>query len=75
MQQEQPLEFLKSIHRRKTSALIEASLQLGGVAGGASLDHLECLAEYGRRIGLAFQIIDDCLDRRKYRRTTGQAHP
>jgi geranylgeranyl diphosphate synthase, type II len=56
------LEFLKSIHRRKTSALIEASLQLGGVAGGASLDHLRCLASYGRAIGLAFQIIDDCLD-------------
>ncbi len=62
-QQEQPLEFLKSIHARKTSALIEASLQLGGVVGGASLDHLSCLAEYGRRIGLSFQIIDDCLDR------------
>ncbi len=58
----QPVEFLKSIHRRKTSALIEASLQLGGVAGGASLDHLRALVEYGRAIGLAFQIVDDCLD-------------
>ncbi len=56
------LEFLKSIHRRKTSALIEASLQLGGVAGGANLDHLKCLAEYGQAVGLAFQIVDDCLD-------------
>jgi geranylgeranyl diphosphate synthase type II len=57
-----PLEFLQGIHRRKTSALIEASLQLGGVAGGATLDHLKRLAEYGRCIGLAFQIVDDCLD-------------
>lgn len=57
-----PLEFLKSIHRRKTSALIEASLQMGGVAGGGSLDHLNSLSTYGRAIGLAFQIIDDCLD-------------
>ncbi len=56
------LEFLKSIHRRKTSALIEASLQLGGLAGGAALDHLKSLRNYGRAIGLAFQIIDDCLD-------------
>lgn len=57
-----PLEFLQSIHRRKTSALIEASLQLGGVVGDAGLDHLRHLAEYGRCIGLAFQIVDDCLD-------------
>ncbi|MEZ6135163.1 MAG: polyprenyl synthetase family protein [Pirellulaceae bacterium] len=61
-QQSDPLEFLKSIHRRKTSALIEVSLQLGGVAGGASLDHLRCLENYGRAVGLAFQIVDDCLD-------------
>ncbi|MEZ6078325.1 MAG: polyprenyl synthetase family protein [Pirellulaceae bacterium] len=58
----EPLEFLKSIHRRKTSALIEASLQLGGVAGGATLDHLRSLSAYGAAIGLAFQIVDDCLD-------------
>lgn len=58
----EPLEFLKSIHRRKTSALIEASLQLGGVAGGATLDHLRSLRAYGTAVGLAFQIVDDCLD-------------
>jgi geranylgeranyl diphosphate synthase type II len=57
-----PVDFLKSIHRRKTSALIEASLQLGGVAGEASMDHLKCLSIYGQAIGLAFQIVDDCLD-------------
>ncbi len=56
------LEFLKSIHLRKTSALIEASLQLGGLAGGATLDHLKSLGDYGKAIGLAFQIVDDCLD-------------
>lgn len=56
------LGFLKDIHVRKTGALIEASLQLGGVAGGASLDHLKRLSQYGKSVGLAFQIIDDCLD-------------
>lgn len=55
-------EHLKSIHARKTGALIEASLQLGGVAGGGDSDHLNRLSEYGRAIGLAFQIVDDCLD-------------
>lgn len=57
-----PVEFLKQIHRRKTSALIEASLQMGGAVGGADLTQLQALAEYGQRIGLAFQIIDDLLD-------------
>lgn len=61
-QQFQSLEFLNGIHRRKTGALIEASLQLGGVAGRASADHLKILGSYGQAIGLAFQIIDDCLD-------------
>ena len=56
------IEFLKSIHRRKTSDLIEDSLLMGGVAGGANLDHLRCLGLYGQAIGLAFQIVDDCLD-------------
>ncbi len=58
----QPLEFLKSIHRRKTGALIEASLRLGGVVGGGTFDHLNSLGTFGQCIGLAFQIIDDCLD-------------
>lgn len=58
----QPVDFLKSIHRRKTSALIEASLLMGGVVGRASFDHLRCIETYGRAIGLAFQIVDDCLD-------------
>lgn len=61
-QPQDPLEFLKRIHRRKTSALIEASLQMGGVIGGADSEILDCLSQYGQRIGLAFQIVDDCLD-------------
>jgi geranylgeranyl diphosphate synthase type II len=55
-------EHLQHIHLRKTGAIIQASLALGGVAGGASSDHLEMLERYGRAIGLAFQIVDDCLD-------------
>ncbi len=56
------IEQLQAIHARKTGALITASLELGGVAGRAELDHLRGLREFGRRIGLAFQIVDDCLD-------------
>ena len=56
------LEFLKSIHRRKTGALIDASLRIGGIVGGASQEHIEVLGDFGQAIGLAFQIVDDCLD-------------
>lgn len=57
-----PLNFLKKIHRRKTSALIEASLHLGGAIAGASSTQSQALSDYGQAIGLAFQIVDDCLD-------------
>jgi geranylgeranyl diphosphate synthase type II len=56
------LDDLEAIHRRKTGALIEASLQLGGLVAGASRPQLDALAAYGRRLGLAFQITDDLLD-------------
>ncbi|HLA84788.1 MAG TPA: farnesyl diphosphate synthase [Thermoguttaceae bacterium] len=56
------IEPLESIHRRKTGALIEASLRLGGLAAGANPMQLAALAEYGRCVGLAFQIVDDLLD-------------
>jgi geranylgeranyl diphosphate synthase, type II len=55
-------EHLKRIHIRKTGALIEASVCMGGVATGQGLDHLERLRIYGQAIGLAFQVVDDCLD-------------
>jgi len=50
------------IHRSKTGAMICASVVSGGIIGGASEDQLGRLREYGRRIGLAFQIADDILD-------------
>ena len=57
-----PLAYLKSIHRRKTGALIVASLEIGATIGGASRAQLDCLTLFGHNIGLAFQIVDDCLD-------------
>lgn len=35
---------------------------MGGIAAGADQSRIAALREYGRRIGLAFQIIDDVLD-------------
>ncbi|NMC19395.1 MAG: polyprenyl synthetase family protein [Thermogutta sp.] len=56
------LELLERIHRRKTGALIEVSLVLGAVLAGADERQRRALAEYGRCLGLAFQITDDLLD-------------
>ncbi|MGB9687558.1 polyprenyl synthetase family protein [Thermogutta sp.] len=56
------LDLLESIHRRKTGALIEASLMLGGTVAEATEEVLRGLREYGRALGLAFQITDDLLD-------------
>jgi len=53
---------LESIHRRKTGALITASLELGGIVAGAVPERLAALREYGQLLGLAFQITDDLLD-------------
>jgi geranylgeranyl diphosphate synthase type II len=59
---EDPRTALEAIHRRKTGALLAASVRLGGIAGGASAAEDERLAELGHRLGLMFQIADDILD-------------
>lgn len=55
-------EELGEIHRRKTGALIQASVRLGGRVGRVGKDSLAALRIYGDKIGLAFQIADDLLD-------------
>lgn len=45
----------------KTAALIAASLELGALVGGAGTADRGHLAEFGRHLGLAFQIQDDIL--------------
>lgn len=53
---------LEALHRRKTGALLTASLVIGGLAAGAFGATLDGLRTYGRAIGLAFQVTDDLLD-------------
>jgi geranylgeranyl diphosphate synthase type II len=55
-------EALEAIHRRKTGALLRASLRMGAITGGADVEEIEALDAYGRAVGLAFQIVDDLLD-------------
>jgi farnesyl diphosphate synthase len=54
---------IECMHRRKTGALIQASVELGALAAGvANGPAAAALAEFGAEIGLAFQIQDDILD-------------
>ena len=54
--------LLEQIHRAKTGALLRASVRIGAIYGGATPEELESLTDYGERVGLAFQIVDDILD-------------
>ncbi|WP_425448591.1 polyprenyl synthetase family protein [Dethiothermospora halolimnae] len=54
---------LDFIHNNKTSALIEASIVSGAIIGGANDDEINLLRDYGKSIGLGFQIRDDILDK------------
>ncbi len=51
-----------SVHRRKSAALIAASVACGARLGGADRDLLAKLAAFGEEVGVAFQIADDVLD-------------
>ncbi len=53
---------LQTIHERKTGAFLEAAPALGAMAAGATDEVVAGFREYGRKIGLAFQIADDLLD-------------
>ena len=66
------VDELVSIHNRKTGALIRVSLKLGALVAGADAGQLTALEEYGRRLGLAFQITDDLLDVRSHEQATGK---
>ncbi len=60
-------EALEDMHRRKTGALLRASVRLGGLcardaAGPAGADRLRALDRYADAMGLAFQVVDDILD-------------
>jgi len=50
------------IHYHKTAALIETSLVIGALLAEAKKEDLEHIREFGKGIGLVFQIVDDILD-------------
>lgn len=55
-------EELEFVFQGKTAALIEASMMIGAILGGASKEEERKVEEIARKIGMAFQIQDDILD-------------
>ena len=54
---------LETMHRKKTGALLRASVRMGALAGAhPGADALASLDQYAAAIGLAFQVVDDILD-------------
>ncbi len=56
------LDWLERVHHRKTGALLTVSLQLGCIVAGGGPEKLAAMKNYGKNLGLAFQIVDDLLD-------------
>jgi geranylgeranyl diphosphate synthase, type II len=70
---EADLPLVESIHRRKTGALLRASVRIGALLAGADTDALERMSRYGEAIGLAFQVADDLLDEAGDTEATGKS--
>jgi octaprenyl-diphosphate synthase len=47
---------------RKTACLFSVCMRMGGILGGVTQDEEDRLGQYGRDLGMAFQIVDDVLD-------------
>ena len=67
-----PGDKLDFIYRLKTGALLEASMMIGAVLGGAGEDTLKAVEQMASKIGLAFQIQDDILDVTSDAKTLGK---
>ena len=68
------LAELEQLHAAKTGALIQSALVVGGYSAEVDPDdpRLELLTQFGARIGLAFQVVDDILDVTETSETLGK---
>jgi geranylgeranyl diphosphate synthase, type II len=53
---------VRYIHENKTAAILTTSVRLGAMSANANPKQLAAMTNFGRALGLAFQIIDDILD-------------
>lgn len=64
---------IERLEAMKTGALIRCACDAGAVIGAASPDQRKALVQFGRELGLAFQIADDLLDAEGEAATVGKA--
>jgi octaprenyl-diphosphate synthase len=64
-------EHLDLIYR-KTACLFSVCMRIGAILGGATPEQEENLAQYGRDLGMAFQLVDDVLDLTASERVLGK---
>ena len=69
--QEKKLDF---IYRLKTGALLEASMMIGAVLAGATVEEIKEVETMASEVGLAFQIQDDILDVTSTREVLGSRY-
>lgn len=55
-------QYLETVHRRKTAALIRAACRMGALCADADASTLASITDYAEAVGLMFQIVDDLLD-------------
>jgi geranylgeranyl diphosphate synthase type II len=60
------------VHARKTAALFSAAAEMGAISAGAGEDRIGLMRDYGMKLGLAFQILDDLLDATADRESAGK---
>ena len=53
---------LRFIHENKTAAILKSSVRLGAMSANADAKKLRAITQFGRGLGLAFQVVDDILD-------------
>jgi farnesyl diphosphate synthase len=63
---------LRDMHRRKTGALLQASVLMGATCGPTRPKAWAALSDFGAAIGLAFQVVDDILDVTQESHTLGK---
>jgi len=70
---EDPIEHYLQVLADKTGSLIAASAQMGVIFGKAPVEYEQAVLDFGERIGIAFQLIDDVIDLSAQAEVTGKA--
>ncbi len=73
---EMDLPTVEFINMHKSGALIAVSTRVGAFLGGGSDSQVKCLHQYGKAVGLLFQLTDDIMDDQGYAKVIGsqEAH-